>query len=196
LNDTRELTLRFVVDTQQDLTATDFVRLFECAEAISRHVFEIEAANLLMDLGFPEQERFEALKRIHRLGRRIPVPAQVKTVQRGSWIVEVLVPGAVLLFILRQYIHPVIMDAWQASNLRDRIVTFLRDRIFLGARRDVEAKAAESPRYGNLEVTRVSQTDADPGHPELVIRLERREVIEARIPDEELVQEFLRRLRQ
>ena len=76
------------------------------------------------------------------------------------------------------------------------IIEFLRDRIFRGAKRSLEQKAVESPRFRSLEVASVDEpvaaTTTEAG---LRIRLERREVIQATSADAELIDDFLRRIR-
>lgn len=192
----RSLHLRFILQVEEDLTPEDFIGLFECAETFARHVVEREALQLFSDLDLPEEWTLGTLQRIHRLGRRVPVPARVVRVERGSWNVELLLPGAAVLWLLKNYVDPVIREAWDDSRVRHLIVEFLRDRVFLAARRSLEEKAVVAPRHRQLEVQAVSepqQASREESHIE--IRLVRREIMEARLTDQELLDDFIRRLR-
>jgi len=192
----RSLHLRFVLDTDEDLAPDDFIGLFECADAFARHVVEQAALELFIDLNLPEQWRLGTLQHIHQLGRRVPVPAQVVRVERGSWSIETLLQGAAVLWFLKNYVHPVVRDAWDDSRLRQAIVEFLRDKVFLGARRNLEQKAVEAPRFRRLQVQTVSEPEpASRQESQIEVRLVRREIVEARFADRELLDEFVRRLR-
>ena len=126
----------------------------------------------------------------------MPAPAQIARVERGSWEITAILQGAAVLWFVKNYVHPVVQEAWNDSRLRQIIVEFLRERIFLGAKRTLEQKAVETPRYRGLEVASIEEpqtpTATEAG---LRIKLETREVIEATASDQELIDEFLRRIR-
>lgn len=194
--DDRSLYLRFVLNAPEDLGPDDFLGLFECADTFARHVVELEALQLFTELRLPEEWRLGTLQRIHHLGRRAPVPARVVSVERGSWVVETLLGGAAVLWFLKNYVHPVVQDAWDDSRMRQTILEFLRNKIFLGARRGLEQKAVEIPRFRRLHIQTVSEPEgASREESHVVVRLERHEVIEVQLADRELLDDFVRRLR-
>lgn len=192
----RALHLTFVVAAPGELSPTDFLGLFECVDSFSRHVVEHEALQLFDELDLPSEWRLATLQDIRRVGRRVSAPGEIARVHRGSWEIETILQGAALLWFVRSYLNPVVQDAWNDSRLRQVIVEFLRNRIFGGAKRALEQKAVQSPRYRTLEVSRVDEPE--PGTAEeagIRITLERREVLEARLSDHELVNDFLQRIR-
>lgn len=192
----RRLELTFVVESDADLSPTDFIGLFECADTFVRHVVEHEALQLFDELNLPSEWRLSTLQEMRRLGRRLPAPAQITRVERGSWDVTAVLQGAAVFWFMKTYVHPVVQEAWNDSRLRQVIVEFLRDRIFLGAKRTLEQKAVQAPRYRGLEVASIEEpqtpSSAQAG---LRIKLDKREVIEATSSDLELIDEFLRRIK-
>jgi len=191
----RRLEMTFVVESEGDLSPTDFIGLFECADTFVRHIVEREALQLFEELNLPSEWRLSTLQEVRRLGRRVPAPAQITRVERGSWEITTVIQGAAVLWFVKNYLHPVVQEAWNDSRLRQVIVDFLRDRIFLGAKRSLEQKAVEAPRYRGLKVASIEEPQAPtPREAGLRIKLERREVIEATSSDQELIDEFLRRV--
>ena len=194
MREARQLYLRLIIK-EADLSVDDFIGLFECAEIVSRHIAEQEALNLFEFLKIPSSWRIETLQRIRQLGRRIPSPAEVKTVERGSWSIEVIIASPVLLFILKNYLHPIVKEAWDDSRLREKIINFIRDEIFLGSKRQIEEQAIKKPRYRNLKITRVGDLEKTPDNDfEIEISFEKQEILEARASARELIKEFVARL--
>jgi len=193
LEESRSLRLRLTVP-DQTLSPGEFLSLFDCAETVSRALIEHEALALLEFLDFPADSRLQTMQTIHRLGRRVPTPAEVVSVEHACWTANVLIGGPVVLFILMNYVHPTVKDAFDDSRLKQLIVEFLRDRVFLGAKRTVEQAAVARPTYGNLGVRAVAELRAAPSEPELEVTLERREIIAVRSSDRELVEEFAERI--
>jgi len=190
----RQLYLRMIIE-EGELSPTDFIGLFECADTMSRHIAEQEALNLFEFLKMPSDWKLETLTRIHQLGRRVPSPAEVKTVKRGSWSIEILLASPVLLFFLKHYVHPIVKAAWDDSLLRKKIVTFIRDRVFLGSKRQIEDQAIKKPRYRNLKIKSVGELESISDEDfEIEIIFEKQEILEVRAPLGELVKEFIAKL--
>lgn len=176
--DGRTLELRLKVESHDTISTGEFIDLFRCAEDVARHLVEHEARFLLDYLDVPTESRLSSLQRLHRLGRRAPVPAEVESVQRGSWIVIVTIASPAVLWFLKSYVDPVVREAWDGSALRSRVLRFLQDKAFGGARKAVEQKAVTSPRYGNLQIVDVSEQGARSGEFDgVTIRLERRIIL-------------------
>lgn len=192
----RTLQLTFTVGSERELSPTDFIGLFECVDTFVRHLIEHEALQLFEELNLPSEWRLTTLHDLRRIRRKIPAPAEITRIQRGSWEIVAILPGAAVLWFLKSYVHPVVQEAWNDSRLRQTIIEFLRERIFRGAKRSLEQKAVEKPRFRSLEVASVDEPDAATGtEAGLHIRLERREVIQATSTDAELIDDFLRRIR-
>lgn len=187
----RSLRVRVVVDSRDPLSAAEFVDLFKCADDFIRHIAEQQALNFLEAIGLPPQTRIGTMRRLHRLGRRAPLPAEVERVERGSWIAVVLLTGPARLYFLKSYVDPMVQDAWNESQLRERIVHFLRDHVFGGAHQQAEQKAIRSPRYGNLEVTEVTGRGGHAGDEIVEIHLRRRHVLEVHSSEQQLIDEFI-----
>jgi hypothetical protein len=192
----RRLELTFVIESESDLSPTDFLGVFECADNFVRHLVEHEALELFEDLNLPSEWRLTTLQQVRRLGRRAPAPGQIARVERGSWEITTVIPGFAVLWFVKHYLHPVVQEAWNDSRLRQAVVEFLRRKIFLGAKRSLEQKAVEVPRYKGLEVASIDEVPQPSGayDVKLRIRLDRREVIDVSSSDQELIEEFLRRI--
>jgi hypothetical protein len=191
------LRIRFVVAGHEPLAPGEFVDLFQCAEAFVQSAAEQELLALLEELGLTTDDRFEALRRIHRVRRRVPIPAAVESIHRGSWEVVLTLGGTAILWLLKEYVHPVSREVWDASDARGKLRGFIERRMFRRAKPAVEQAAVEQSRWGNLQVTGVESTPehggAHPVAPQLTVRLERRQVIEVTISDRELIEEFINR---
>ena len=73
----RRLQLTFVVGSEAELSPTDFIGLFECADVMVRHVVEYEALQLFDALNLPSEWRLATLQSVRRLGRRVPAPGEI-----------------------------------------------------------------------------------------------------------------------
>ncbi len=194
--DSTTLELRLRIPTQEPLSPREFVDLFRCGEALTRQIVEREAFSLLEYLEVPHEYRLSTLQDLRRFGGRTGPPAEVTAIEKGSWVVVLTLTGSAILWALKEYLHPVVLEAWNESSLRDRIHDFFRDRLFQGARRAIEEKAIESPRYGNLQIKAVEEPPQNfAGQPKLTVRLERRAILEVSSTDRNLVEDFLARLR-
>lgn len=200
----RSLGLRMRIESVQGLSPDEFTSVFRCADVLGRHIVEQEARRLLTHLELPPEGVLRAGQEIHRVGRRMPAPGEVREISRGSWLVDVVIPGILVVlwtrdfvhFAFREYLHPVVQDAWGGSKLRDRIRVFLQERMFQGAKEDVESKAAQTPRFGNLRVVRVERVPGLDQHSGIEITLRREVILEVRGSDTDLIDDFVRRLSQ
>lgn len=77
MNENRTLNLLFYIDSKAEIVLNDFIGLFDCAEALSRHIIEQEAYNLSTELNIPNELKFRTLSRIHQVGRKLPIPIEV-----------------------------------------------------------------------------------------------------------------------
>lgn len=191
----RTLTLQFQVESDDELTSSDFLSLFTCVDDFGRAVTESETFGFLETLDLPSEYRMQLLQAIMGLGRGIPTPAEIRSIERGSWSVMAVLSGPAILWITQKFIGIPILQGWDASSARERLMVFFRDHVFGGAHRVIERRAAEEPTFGNLRVAEVRELRSSPEEPHVLIRLKRTEVIEIRSTDKQLVDEFLKRLR-
>jgi hypothetical protein len=193
--DTRTITIRFELKSEGETSATEFVSLFECVDFLGQSIVEAEAQTFLEVLELSSESRLAALQSLHRSRRRVS-PVEVREVEKGSWIVETVIQGAAILWVIQNFVTPVMKEAWDESRLRELLLGFFRSRVFGRAKQTVEVKAAEHSRFGNLRVISVEEpSESTPDEPVLVVRIERSEVVEVRVSDKELIDQFLRRLR-
>jgi hypothetical protein len=76
------------------------------------------------------------------------------------------------------------------------VQTFLRDRVFGGAKQSIERKAIEKSRQGSVRINQIGESqDSTAQAPKVTVRVERTEVVQVTLPSEELMEEFLRELR-
>jgi len=195
-SESRAARLLFSLKTKEKTSTSDLLGLVQCVDEFTRALVEGEALDLLTELELPQTLRLETLRRLSQGARPTPTPGELVRVERGSWNVEVLLPTAALVFILKQYIHPTVQQAWNESRLRERLVEFMREKAFGGARRKLEEKAIQAPRHGTVEVVAVEER-ASPSQSETVleVRLEQRNIMAVRSSDPQLIDEFLRKLR-
>lgn len=195
MNKYRTLNLLFHIDSTTELVLNDFIGLFECAEAFSRYILEQEAFNLSSDLGIPDDIKISTLYRIHKIGKKLPIPIEVIRIEKGSWYIEILVPGAVVLWILKKYIHPAVQEAWNESHLRDIIVNFLREKVFLGSKRNLEQKAVEQPSFKGLQIKSINEIEVNLQKTEIKVDLGKKKVLEVELTERELIEDFIRKLK-
>ena len=195
-SESKSLHLNFTIDCHEKLDPSDFIGLFECIDLFTRTIIEHEALLLLSEAGFSDQWRLATLQRIHRLGRKVPVPAEILEIKKGSWNVVSLLQGAAVIWFLRNYVHPVVQDAWNDSRLRKIIITFIRDKIFLGSKKNLEKKAIEKPIFKGLRVAEiVGPEKATEEQIEIKIKMEKTTIVEARLSEKDLIEDFIQKLR-
>lgn len=195
MNKNRSLSIIFYIDLIEELVLNDFIGLFECAEAFSRHIIEHEAYLLSSELKLPDELKLSTLHKIHQVGRKYPFPIKVIRVEKGSWCIEIFIPGAVILWILRKYIHPAVEEAWTDSRLREIIVTFLRERVFLGSKKSIEQKAIEKPNFRGLQVKKIKEIDIISQKSEIQVNLSKTEILDVEFTEIELIEDFIRKLK-
>lgn len=155
MNGARSVQLDIRLESESDLSPSDFTALFKYTEEFVRAIAYTEAEHLLEFLEVPEQFRLHTLNQMRRYARRDVAPAEIREIERGSWEVVAYVSAPFLIWFLKNYIHPVAREAWDDSQLRDRLYQFMRDRIFGGAAESVEGRAERARPHGNLRVTQV-----------------------------------------
>jgi hypothetical protein len=198
MSDIRALRLRFVLETHsKDRTdASDFVAAFSFVDDLSRAVAENEARDLVEALGFRGDARFDAFQSISRFQQLLPPPAEVDNIERGSWVIDTVIPGTAILFILKNTIGRTLSDAWDESSVREQLLGFLRETVFRGAARRVQERAIETPQHGTLRVANVREIVTRMTHePVIEITLRRAEVASVRISEEQLIEGILKQFR-
>ena len=191
MNDPRSLELRFVLDSDASESPSTFVALFEYAEDFVRYFAEEEALSLFEELELPADWQRDSIDTLRHLSRTAAAPAEVLAVNRRSpWTVALLIASPTLLFFLRQCIHPVVKQAWNDSRLRELLREFLRDRVFMGAKRKAQKRVVTGPRRRGLKAKSVSELrESTPERTVLEIRLERTEILEAKISDAQVIED-------
>jgi hypothetical protein len=192
--ETRSLLLRFYIESDDELASSEFLSLFECVDTMGRAVAEFETARFLETLELPYDYRRDLQQSVVNVGRRLPTPMEIKSVERGSWSVTAVLTGPALLWVAQKFIVSPLLEAWSESRAREKVEEFFRDRVFGGARRVVENRAAQGPTFGNLRIVQVEQIKSSPDQPTLVIRLKRSEIVEVQTSDKQLIEDFLARL--
>ena len=188
LPDGRNLRLTFAVDSSE-LSSTDFVSLFEAIDEICKGIVEGERYALLEDLGLSSEFRVAFATETRKIARRLPAPANVLEVKRGSWVVQVLIPAAAIIgtlgtLTLKSTLFPAMSEAFNQSRGRETIIRFLREKAFGGARRSAEMIASDLSGGGQLRVRGVHEKGDSPhGRRELEISVEVTRVIRVRVSE-------------
>ena len=193
--ETRSLTLRFEVEFDGELTSTEFMSLFACVDQMGRAVTESETFGILEMLELPIEVRLQIFHNALDFERQIPTPAEIQSIERGSWSVVAVISSPAILWILQKFFALPILEGWNESWARERLMAFFRERVFGGARQVIERQAAERDIFGNLQIVEVNEMKSSPDDPHLVIRLKRTEVLAVRSSDKQFIEEFLKRLR-
>lgn len=193
--ESRSLTLEFRVESDEELTSGEFLSLFSCIDNFGRAVTESETVGFLETLGLPNEYRLQILNTIMEIGREIPTPTEIRSIDRGSWSVVAVLAGPAILWVTQKFIGLPILKGWDESSAREQLKTFFRERVFGGAQRVIEYRAAQRPTFGNLKVAEVTEIRSSPDRPHILIRLKRTEIIEVRVSDKQLIEDFLKRLR-
>lgn len=192
----RVLILQFRVKADEELRPDEFSDLFRLADQLSAYAILEELHDVMDALPMPSRWKFDVLSRL-RAKKRVPsaVP-EVATVRRGSWEFDVCIQSVAVAWILKEYLHPVVKEAWNESQFREVIKRFLRDKIFGGAKRKIETKASETPKLGNLRIVEVSLGEGPTDSQEKVVVLV--EKIKRRLPpitEEETIEAISERVR-
>jgi len=145
---------------------------------------------------FSDSARGEIYSTLLLLARNVPPPVEVVSVRHESpWTILVGLPVAGVVWAMQRMVGPVILRAWDESQLKENFGRFVRDNLFQGAKEQLEASAAAKPQYGNLAIIDVSaQRGSGAGRAELRVTLKRTEVLEIETNDRELMNKFLARI--
>ena len=187
VNDTPSLTLRLELPDHFWMTSTkEFSALIRLADELGRAAAETEVIRFVDELEFQNELRYRSLRASFA---RMKTPVEISDVKRGSWIIDALLRPESILLALAAIFGPTIKNAYKGSNLEERILTFIRDRLFRGeaSRRAVEEKAADKPAIGNLTIVNIAQpTISDSPNPVILVELKRKKpplVLRERFPD-------------
>lgn len=194
----RTLRIRFVLDETPVLSPSDFVNFFAYGEQISRSLTELEALDLFEHLDVPSEWQIDSIEQLRELLKHTPAPAEIIEVRHESpWHYLLAIPASTLFYFVGKCIHPEIRRAWTHSTSRDRFFEFMRDRIFGGARQKVQRQVSRRPSRRGIRAKSVQElgTSRDVV-PLLEVRMQRTEVFEVRVSDEELLADFKERLKE
>jgi hypothetical protein len=190
----RTLTLEFKVDSDGDLTSGEFLSLFRYVDEIGRAVAENETFAFIEFLDLPPGYRNQLFSSILATGRQIATPVEIKSIERGSWHVFAVLSGPAILWLAQKFLAVPVAQAWDSSAAREHMVSFLRDRVFGGAKQIVEDHAAQRPTFGNLKIVEIKEIRSTVDQPKVLIRLRRSEVIEVKYSDKQLIENFVKQL--
>ncbi len=192
----KKLRVIFSIGDNNDLTTNDFVALFECADDIIWNIMEQEMLNFLDYIKLPSDNRIETISQVHRLARKTFSPAEVEYIKKGSWNIGVVILGSILLFVLKKYLHPTVLEAWNESCLREKIIEFLREKVFMGAKRSVEQSAVIKRRYRSLTIAKVGDLSNPTSEEyEIEIQLTKSMIVDYKKSEKELLEEFVKKLK-
>lgn len=179
-----------------EASAADFRYLFAAVDDLTRSLL-IEQMRMFVDgADFSDRARDEIYSSLPRMARDVPQPVEVVSVRHESpWHVLVGLPVAGVIWAMRKMIAPEILKAWDESELRENFRRFVRDGLFQGAKKQLEASAAVKPQYGNLAVDDVSEPPfTGRGQPQISVTFRRTEILQVEAHDRDLMNEFLVRI--
>jgi hypothetical protein len=194
----RTLRIQFVLDESTVLSPSDFVNFFAYGEQLSRALTEIEALDLFEYLRVPSEWQIDSVEQLRDMLKHTPAPAEIVEVNHDSpWHYLLAIPASTLFYFVGKCIHPEIRRAWTQSAARDHFFEFMRDRIFAGARQKVQRQVSRRPSRKGVRAHSVRELGgSQEGSPLLEVRMQRTEVFEVRVSDEELLTEFTDRLKE
>jgi len=194
IEDGQEFFIRIHLDTDANLSPSEWRRLIDCLDEFTKAVARRQAYSLLDEIGASREIHRQARDAMHSFFRRPVLPIEITSIKRGSWSLEAAIPYAIGLWVLKNTIGQTIKDAYQQSSLRNGLMTFLRGNVFGKARQAADQYAERKSRFGNLTVSRIEDT-TDHTSLSLTIHLQRSEIIPVRFTDQQLIEEFEDRLR-
>jgi hypothetical protein len=179
-----------------DTSPNEFRSLFAAIDELTRSLVVEQIRSFVVTADLSDKAREEIFSSMFNLARDIPPPAQVLSVRRQSpWSVEVGLPAVAVLWVIKKMIAPEILKAWDESRLRESFRRFVRDGIFMGAKEQIEAKAAAKPQFGNLIVDNIQESgSARSGQPAIRVTLRRSDVLDIEMQDRDLMKEFMGRI--
>ena len=191
----RTLRLEFILEEVSSTSPSDFLNFVAYADGFVKSYIEAELLSVADDFEFPSAWKVQIVEEARRLLRALPAPAEVRDVRHGSpWALVLAIPAAIFLPFVYRCLNPVIREAWNDSNLKDRLFLFMRDQVFRGAKKKAEDQAALTPSRRSIKVRDVKELSGGTGNPAVEIRLTRKDVIEISVSDERLLEEFRERL--
>lgn len=191
----RVLRVEFQLDDAVPTSSTDFANFATYGDSFVKVYVEAELLSVADELGFPAAWKVQLVEEGRRLAPGLPTPSEVQDVRHQSpWVIVLAIPAALLMPFIYKCLNPVIREAWNDSDLKEKFFIFMRDRVFRGAKTKIENQAALMPRKKNLRVRDVQEIEGDRDRPTIRVKLERTTVIEVEISDDHLLQEFRDRL--
>ncbi|MFC1730390.1 hypothetical protein ACFL6I_08650 [candidate division KSB1 bacterium] len=196
MKDSRILHLNVRLDSKEPLSPLDAIGLFECTEDYARSIFLSETSDLLKFLKLIDESRIENIQYLNKLGRKLPIPAEIKSFKKGSWTTDILISGISILLI-KDFLVPVMQDAFNDSEIRDRMYIFFREKVFKGAKKNVDFKAMQYKKYRTLRVRKVNEEFPGKFNSDVSfsIELSKDKIIDTVLTDEELLEGFLERIK-
>lgn len=83
-------------------------------------------------------------------------------------------------------------EAFNQSQMRQRVIGFFRDSVFGGARKEAESNLSESPSRGQLRVRGIRETERPhSGRPEIEIQIEVTKIYKVQLSEKGLMNDFL-----
>ena len=185
------LGIQFVLDDSREASPSDFRYLFNAIDEISRYVIVAQLRLFVETADISDRLRDQIYSDMLKTALALPSPAEISAIRRQSpWTVLIGISAPVLLWAVRKMIAPEIMQAWTESELREAFRRFVRDGLFQGAKRQVEASAAAKPQYGNLAIDDIRESPTG----ELRVQFKRTQVFEINVTDRQLMREFLEKI--
>lgn len=179
-----------------EASASEFRYLFAAIDDLTRSLL-VEQMRMFVELAdFSDRARDEIYSALPRLARDVPQPTEVLSIRQESpWTVVVGLSVAGVIWAMRKMIAPEILQAWGESQLRENFRRFVRDDLFQGAKKQLEASAAVKPQYGNLAVDDISVPPRPgPERAELRVTFRRTEILQVEADDRDLMNQFLVRI--
>jgi hypothetical protein len=189
--DLKYVELVFRVEGHDSLTAGEFAALFKYVDSLGRSLIEEELAVILEDLGAKSRERLSELGHFqYRFSTEI-APVEIRKVERGSWIIVASIASSAIYWIFKNFITPTAVDAWKGSPHEKALKKFMRDKMFGGAKENVERTIRKKRRPKNFTISDVRDRSLGQSRQVFEVTLERKEVIKVRYTEKEMVDEVL-----
>lgn len=177
---------------EKEVQAGDLSTLIYFVDELSKAIAVNEALDLLEFFKFPVTDKFRIVNDYDKYG---DIPAKLEDLEKGSAKIVLVISSGLLMWGLTTFLAKPIEAAWDSSSKRDALVNYVRNQFFGGAVKTVNQKLSKIKRKKNLIVSDVKVHQSHDQIDKIDVTLRRSEIQSIEPTDDELIDEFAKRLK-